>query len=300
MTHDTRDSRRPVGQVLYSCPFVPAEWIVAHGLTAERIRPRARTGGVAAGFCPYAHAFVAVALGAADAAGVIVTTVCDQMRRSADVLASDADRPVFLMNVPATCENDAARGLYRSELERLGRFLRDIGGTAPTTERLANVMLEHDERRQSAIPGRVRGKGIPVALLGGPMFAGDAGVWDMVLACGGDVVLDGTESGERTLPARPDRARTREQPLEELVDAYFGAIPDPFRRPNAAFRAWVTRMVRERGVKGVVLTRHPWCDTWHAEVQPLRRLLDVPVMDVVVGSGVPVRHRIEAFMETIG
>jgi hypothetical protein len=70
---------------------------------------------------------------------------------------------------------------------------------------------------------------------------GDERVFDVIEQSGGRVVLDGTESGLRTLPAPLQRRRLRDDPLLELMDAYFGAIPDAFRRPDTALYQWLTR-----------------------------------------------------------
>jgi len=142
--------------------------------------------------------------------------------------------------------------------------------------------------------------GIPVALLGGPLLARDIEILKTVAVAGGRVVLDGTENGERVLPAPFHRRRMRQDPRGELVEAYFGTIPDVFQRPNTRFHEWLRREVPARGARGVILLRHLWCDKWHAEVQRLRESLAVPLLDLEVdGDSAPVRHRtrIQAFLE---
>ena len=50
--------------VWYTCPFVPPEWIAAHGLRPRRMHlsapAHAGTRATTEGMCPYADAFVAV------------------------------------------------------------------------------------------------------------------------------------------------------------------------------------------------------------------------------------------------
>ena len=70
--------------------------------------------------------------------------------------------------------------------------------------------------------------------MGGPLPESDYDLFDWVQQAGGRIVLDATEWGERTLPRAFDLERTHRDPLPELADAYFGAIPDVFRRPNGA------------------------------------------------------------------
>ena len=49
--------------VLHTCPFVPPEWVAAHGLSPMRITPAAAVPrpGLTAGVCPFAGAFMAAA-----------------------------------------------------------------------------------------------------------------------------------------------------------------------------------------------------------------------------------------------
>ena len=89
--------------VAYSSPFVPPEWIAAHGLRPWRLIGGdvvpAGTGAAAVGrslpipqgVCPYARAMLddlADARGSLDAA--ILTTTCDQMRRVGELLPAPA------------------------------------------------------------------------------------------------------------------------------------------------------------------------------------------------------------------
>ena len=324
--------------VAYSSPFVPVEWIAAHGLRPHLVRVRPAGDGPLAGavhgMCPYARDVVHAALCEAEAAAaVVMTTVCDQMRRAAGVAAVDGSRPVFLLNVPSTWQTAAARGLYLDELKRLGRFLVRLGGRAPSPEDLAGVMLRYDRARSAVRAGRgrltarqfaeataalhgsgealpaaglgaVAPGGIPLALVGGPLMERDYAVLDLLERAGGRVVLDATEGGERTMPAAFDRQRLRDNPLQELAGAYFGAMRDPFRRPNSEFYEWLGHELAARRVRGVLVRRYVWCDIWHAELHRLREWSRVPVLDVDVchddeGAIRRTMGRIEAFLEML-
>jgi hypothetical protein len=105
------------------------------------------------GACAYAQAFVEQAR-AWDQGPIVFSTVCDQMRRAADQLCLSSDRPVFLLNVPATWQTAAARGLYRAEVERLGAYLVRQGGQAPSAAGLASVMGRYDQARQGLLAAR--------------------------------------------------------------------------------------------------------------------------------------------------
>ncbi|MEJ2704724.1 MAG: 2-hydroxyacyl-CoA dehydratase family protein, partial [Sedimentisphaerales bacterium] len=252
--------------VIYTCPYVPPEWIAEHGLRAERLLldradstfAAARTEGV----CPYVRSFVFAVMKQSEAAGVLVTTVCDQMRRAFDILFRRCDIPTFLMNVPNTWQSVAAQKLYLDELKRLGLFLVQVGGQSPPDDILAGTMLRYDNARNSIRAARpylsarryaeviaafgkdgssemlsdVKGSeplidGVPLAIVGGPLMRQDFELFDIVEQSGGRIVLDGSETGERGMCATFDRRRLCSEPLMELADAYFGNIPDASRRP---------------------------------------------------------------------
>ena len=123
--------------VAYYSPFVPAEWISAHGLSPLRRRPRSSAAPPLAGICTYAHSFFREACEDPDVGAIVLTSDCDQIRRIAEASAEPPGKPVFHMHVPTTWQTTNAHRYYVSEVERLGRFLVGLGGTAPAPERLA-------------------------------------------------------------------------------------------------------------------------------------------------------------------
>ena len=326
--------------IAYCNPFVPAEWIRAHGLRPHwmqmpHVEHRAPRGAVC-GVCPYAQAFLeAVGSGAACTA-IVVTTTCDQMRHAAALLDAAPGPPIFLMNVPATWQTVLARDLYRSELERLGRFLVSLGGSTPSRDHLRGVMVGYDRARSrlranrdglstrqyaralmtlseegfaktgglDPDSGRRENGSVPLALVGGPLTEPDQTIFDMIEEAGGRVVLNGTEGGERTMPAAFDHQELRHDPLGELVRAYFGTIPDPFRKPSHGLREWLQTQLSERQARGIVFWRFAWCDTWHAELARWQERSPVPVLDLETGhsgDGLWARlaGRLDAFVEML-
>jgi benzoyl-CoA reductase/2-hydroxyglutaryl-CoA dehydratase subunit BcrC/BadD/HgdB len=284
------------------------------------------------GLCPYVRAFIGRVLSPRGIHAAVLATTCDQMRRAAEWLAIEGGPPVFLMNVPATWQTPASARLYRDELLRLGRFLTRLGGTPPSPARLADTLQAYDARREvlrgalgalsarrasealarfdlggapdTGQPARpVVPRGVPVAVVGGPLMRGDERAFGAIQKAGGRVVLDGTESGARTLPAPFDRRRLRDDPLLELVDAYFGAIPDIFRRPDTLLYAWLARELAAGAARGIIVWRYVWCDLWAASVARLRETTGLPVLDLDVSgdeSGLArTLGRIQAFMEVL-
>ncbi len=316
----------------YSSPFVPAEWIAAHGLRPERLRLHP-TEKLTRGICPYAGALLDAALAEKgtgtfcakhpegrsgkrclspfpppDVSALVLATTCDQMRYVAVILEQRGDRPIFLLNVPSTWQTSAARQLYLDELRRLGRFLAGLGGKTPSDAELADIMLASNLAREEKISRgpTARGSvgGIPLAILGGPLLETDCGFFQLIERAGGRIALDATEHGWRTLPRPFDPARVAAEPLQELADAYFDGIPDAFRRPDTKLYEWLGRELAARQVRGIILHRYVWCDLWHAEGQRLKQWSPTPVLELDVGpddTGAPnrIQGRIEAFLEML-
>jgi benzoyl-CoA reductase/2-hydroxyglutaryl-CoA dehydratase subunit BcrC/BadD/HgdB len=326
-------------KIIYTCPYVPAEWIEAHGLKPARVAPNAAGPAAAViqreGVCPYVRAFINELIEYKGADGIIVTTLCDQMRRGFDILARRSDVPVFLMNVPNTWQSVGVQKLYIDELRRLGKFLIRLGGKSPSDENLTNIMLAYDTARASiraaggylparkyaeviAVFGRdgpgeeftdiakheLRIEGVPLAIVGGPLMRQDFDIFDIAEQSGGRVVLDATETGERGMCPPFDRRRLRDEPLMELASAYFGGIQDISRRPNSGLYQWLKGELEGRGVRGIIFHRYLWCDMWHAELQRLKDWTDLPVLDVD-STGDDDTHRqrtanrIRAFLEML-
>lgn len=303
--------------VLHTSPYVPAEWIEAHGLEPCRVVPSGKSCARAVldgeGMCPYVRTFCAHVLSAEGVCGIVMTTTCDQMRRASEVVARGTTVPVLLMDVPRTWQTVAVRRMYTGELDRLGDFLVQVGGTRPRSDRLAEVMRTHDEARcrgdrwggrwAEAHPTTAHAA-IPVALVGGHARSEDLALLDLIREHGGFVALDATEAGEAGRPRPFDRRRLGDEPFQELADAYFDGIADISRRPNHGFYDWLGRLLRERDIRGLILHRYTWCDLWHAEVERIRQHTGLPVLDLDTGGDeVPdygrQRTRISAFMEML-
>ncbi|MDQ7824941.1 MAG: 2-hydroxyacyl-CoA dehydratase family protein [Candidatus Eremiobacteraeota bacterium] len=295
--------------VLFSCAFVPVEWIEAHGFTPRKVIPGQGNDhslpGAAMGLCPYAGAFAREACASGDASAIIVTTLCDQMRRISEVIGETAGVPLFLMNVPSTWEQEGARALYRVELARLGAFLEDLGGRAPSQKALAEVMIQYEKGRAGPSPSPRQG--VRLAITGGPASHFHRSFYHYVEGKGGTVVLDATDSGERSFPGPYDRSLLERSPFEAMADAYFGTITHPARRPNRELYRWLERELHRRAVEGIVLLRYLWCDLWHAEAAVMRERFSVPLLDIdIEGCGSPgdvldarTSQRLCAFLEML-
>ena len=136
-------------KVVYSSPFVPAEWIAAHGLVPCRLVPAgsrpAEPAGDRPGLCAYLRMFLDEAAAVEDACAMVLTTSCDQMRRAVDPTDVHDGLPVFVMDVPATWQTVTAHQTYQAELQRLSRFLTLHGGRTPSDDEFAAVIEDLDQ-----------------------------------------------------------------------------------------------------------------------------------------------------------
>ncbi len=291
--------------VIYCDPYIPSEWIAAHGLQPLRISP-AISGNAVIGMCPYARAFISEISSQKEACAVIFTTTCDQMRRAADIATQNYKLPVFLMNVPTIWQRKSAAELYAAELKRLGAFLTQFGGQSPTDTTLAETMVEYENKRSKMFAQRKPNGKTPLALIGSHLLKQDNIIFDIVQKYGGHIALDATTDGPRTLPGKFNPAHLNENPLKELVSAYFETIPDVFQRPNDRLYEWFKTKLNETPVRGIIFHHYVWCDKWHAELGRIsdKQFTNLPVLDLSAGDNDKniesrLTTRIQAFMELL-
>lgn len=292
-------------KVIYRSPFIPPEWIEAHGFDPLRMFPGEDPGPGpipdSEGICPFMRQFVNQAV-ASDAAAIIITTMCDQMRRAFDMIDHESSPPVFLFNLPSTWQTDSAVNMYIAELQRLGKFLVSAGGSPDAMRKLADIMMQHDSTRRAIPLSTIKDGTVPVMILGGPLTALDQKLLRIVTDANGSIVMDATENGSRTIPDTFDHTRVKTDPLSELARAYFCTIPDVFRRPNKPLFDWIRTQINQYNPSGIIIFRQLWCDLWHAEVHRLREQFKLPILDIDLNGDNPIhrnRTRIQAFMESL-
>jgi benzoyl-CoA reductase/2-hydroxyglutaryl-CoA dehydratase subunit BcrC/BadD/HgdB len=297
-------------RILYACPYIPAEWIAAHGCTPHRINPQGQPNAELEGLdgvCAFVKAFLSDALADKQADAVIMTTLCDQMRRAFDLFQSQDARPGFLFNLPSTWQTAQARGLYADELKRLGRFLTRLGASPPEPAALARIMCDSDDER---IRLRAQASSAPaqtgqtrLALVGGPWLQKYDALLEMLEQCGAAIVLDATETGQLGSCRAFDR-EALEDPFTELVSAYFDSIQHAGRRPNTGFYQRLHDDIQQHEIQGIIWRRYLWCDLWHAALAHAREELKLPIMDLEVTDTLPRDHarllnRVQAFVEML-
>jgi benzoyl-CoA reductase/2-hydroxyglutaryl-CoA dehydratase subunit BcrC/BadD/HgdB len=280
------------------------------------------------GVCAFAEEFLSQSL--RWDGPVVFTTLCDQMRRAADQRMTElSPDTTFLLNVPATWQSESAPLLFRSEVERLGKFLVRHGGKEPGAEELSGLMKRYSSGREALFKDRgrlsarqfaeavmlfdhdgtrlrreqaPRKRGLPIGLIGGPLLPGHLELLDVIEESGGEVAFNGTLSGERGLVPASYGDDWESKPFEALVRSYF-AVPDVARRPNTPFYQWMRTRLEETRARGVIVWRYAWCDMWRAESRRISRELNLPVIELDAGGTgqftVQARNRLDAFLETL-
>ena len=137
-------------EVFCTSPWVPPEWIKAHGLEPRGVWLAKDFAceplSLAAGVCAFANAAVRLAERQSQAA-VIFTTHCDQLRRGFDTVAGAASSRSFLFNLPVTWQTPVAERMFCDELRRLGQFLIGLGGHAPRNGDLVELTTQYSAAR---------------------------------------------------------------------------------------------------------------------------------------------------------
>lgn len=316
-------------RVFLASPWIPAEWVRAHGLeprgiwSAEGFRHGAPP--LSAGLCAFAENVVRFAETQPDAA-VVFATACDQLRRGFDAVTFRGHSRAFLFNLPAT-QTLAAKQIYHAEVKRLGQFLLELGGSTPTPEMLRREMNQADEARRHlreaapratarsfaesvaqfhagggfSAPSRCApGNNIPLALVGGPLSRVDWSLFNTIEAAGGRVALNAAKTGERSLCPEFESGGDA---FADLVAGYFEAIVDVFQRPNTRLYSWLKPRLVSRHIRGIVLWHFTGCDLWRAEAQSLREAFGLPVLllEADEAAGIAPRdvNRLQAFVEML-
>lgn len=323
--------------ILYNSPYIPQEWIIAHGMIPSRITPEYPDTGIISipieGVCPYARAFAGEILSRKkDAAGAVFATTCDQMRRISEYVNSENGFPIFLINIPKTWNTPAASSLFKQEMERLSRFLINLGGASPNKKSLKAIISEYEKKRKIlGDPSRYENsrerakaflefyetgeileipnfksnieKPKPLAIAGSPLTKKHMFLFDLAEQYGGRIFLDGTSFGERGFPAPVDYGLLENDPFAALFHMYFPGIPDAFQRPDDLLYDWLSKKIPETNIRGIIFASYPWCDTWIAQLPRMREYFSQPVLSIDLADTPNmvsrISTRIQSFLEIL-
>jgi|YelNatPaOPRAMG01_1025707.scaffolds.fasta_scaffold04118_8 benzoyl-CoA reductase/2-hydroxyglutaryl-CoA dehydratase subunit BcrC/BadD/HgdB len=301
-------------QLLCTCPFVPVEWIFAHGFICKRSVPFFKNLGSveSMGCCPLAQAFLDEIISTRLPA--IFSSTCDQMRRAADV-AKAKGLNVFIINVPTTISEESVK-YFRSELLRLSLWLESLGGKRPTNKELRACIEKFNDARslvldsqpyvsgsffmnsvmnlaaetetgiikkKNCVFGSDQATRVPLAILGGHTSQAHFGLINEIEKAGGRIVLNALSFGNRVLIPKIIIGEN-EDIVYGIAKHYMENIRDVFMRPNDRFYSWLTKEIKTKKVKGAILATHVWCDLWRGEIQTMKEILKIPLLDITFGT----------------
>jgi benzoyl-CoA reductase/2-hydroxyglutaryl-CoA dehydratase subunit BcrC/BadD/HgdB len=316
-------------------PWIPAEWLKAHGFVPRGLWSTAasvRSAWQAQGVCAFAQSCLDAVEARPDSL-FIFDSSCDQMRRSHDTREAHRER-TFLFNLPATWRTPVARQMFRAELERLSRWLVSRGGQMAEREAVLDIIAQYRAGRGQLLravescsarqfveavaqfhadgsvrlppnPAQPPGARIPLALLGAHLPAGHWELLDAIEHQGGRIALNATDSGERTLLDSEETASPAgaDDPAEILTRRFIASSREVFQRPNTRFYHWVEEQIRLRRIRGIVLWTQVNCDLWRAEAQSMKEVFCRPLClleeDNVTGCSPRNLSRIQAFLEQL-
>lgn len=309
--------------LLCTSPWIPPEWVLAHGWLPQRSLMPARRA-CSGGGCSQAEGLAcAICANDQQADAICVASVCDQQRRAVERACLGCERWLVQCPMPRSA-TAGGLALYRSELERLGAWLAQHGGRKPDRNLQIQLSLSYEETRQQlrqlagqidplAFAARCRAfawghpldegpaapppAGIPILLAGPHLGHEDDWLRSALAALGLRIVADVCDDSEGSLPAPLDRALLCEDPLAAIAAAHHQAFVEDGRVLR------LSELARQRAARGVVLLRPAFCDSWAADAAGLAEALGLPQLELIVDEGADPRHglhtRLEAFAETL-
>lgn len=320
-------------KVIYTSPWIPPEWIAAHGHEPCGVWTIIDIGTVNApeGMCPVARAIAELVMQNYQAAFIFGTT-CDQIKRAADLVQYRCRSPVYVFNLPASWQTNAARRLYHAELLRLGKFLEQVGGTRPSPAELRAVIAHYNNRRThvlnalqqsngkwaaatiqayfcqdftktDCLPQRLAGETVRLGIVGGPMLQTQWQFFDIVEAIGSAIALNATEVGELSIvPVVPNCGENHDF-ATLLGNHYFDNCVSVFRRPNTQLYHWLRTQIAQRNIRALLVWAYLHCDLWRAETETLREQFGLPVLMIepqdVISNPNRISSRLIALVEAV-
>lgn len=320
-------------KILCHCPWIPNEWIRAHGATPLRLfsdEESTLKQEIHVGTCPHVSQFMAFSQEQQEQVdAVIFSTMCDQMRRNSELFHSE--KPHFLFNLPSTWQTPTARKLYQYELLRLGKWLTSLTGISCSEEKLRKELTLSFENRQRLFDAIAehqlissdfiqleaqlfetgnlpeefifspqKTERIPLLLIGSPTALATEKLFHLIEQFDGRIAINFSEGGWHDVPTQIDKRLLAENAFEAMLTAY-EELPGIFQRPNTSWYQKIRKIISSQEIQGIIFWQQPWCDLWHGEVQRFKAWCSLPILHITVNDhGDMDAHtsgRLEAFME---
>jgi len=154
----------------------------------------------------------------------------------------------------------------------------------------------------NASTGSATSTKVNIAIVGGPLTGSGIELASLLESHGCRIVIDGTESGTRAVPAPIDRRLLTEDPLEAVAESWLYGIKSIYQRPNAGIFSWLEKAIKSNDIQGIMLVRWVWCDLWHGETRRIAEWSNKHSVEIDLhGSDSFERNRtrVEAFAESL-
>ncbi len=227
---------------------------------------------------------------------LILTTCCDSIRRVWDALPEDRFAFREMLDLPHK-NTGYALEMYTKELQRLIRDYTSYSGHTFDRAKLLEAWRKNAEAWQELLENKSHQEFI--AVLGARP---SDELFQKIRASLSLPVVNLTCGGLRSLAMPPENAEQLSD--EELIHAYakalLGQVPC-MRMDDVAGR---TRLLRIRGLSGIVYHTVKFCDYYSFEYAELRRHSDLPILkiesDYTSQSAGQLSTRLAAFDESLG
>jgi benzoyl-CoA reductase/2-hydroxyglutaryl-CoA dehydratase subunit BcrC/BadD/HgdB len=269
----------------------------------------------------------------------IVTSACDQVRRTAEVIENELGRHTMLLQYPML-DTDASRRYFTREtmllLQQLCAFARTRfsleSGIHAFHQRNRNAEIMQKLYLSANVPAATLleistmsalmepdafsaflDKLVPLAtrpqpakkilVIGSPLLAEDSGL--LVLLEQHNVYgLSTCSTGLAHFPVLdPPETQTEEAFMESVLTSFIHHNVPVGRRPNNRLYQSIAGLIESWKPDGIILKTLSFCDLWFTEKVRLQKTFDLPLLVLETGFGEGalgrMETRIDTFLETL-
>lgn len=276
--------------IAYTCKYVPAELFAGFGETAVKLNPTVENFEEAdrlshRNLCSYARALLQTCR-EQHVKNLVLTTCCDAMRRTGDVLAAaqGEDAFLFVLDLPHA-DGPCARSRYAAELHRLVDALAAHFGKAFDLEACRAAFADREALPQEPY----------LALLGARSHDALLQMLQKELPF---PVRDLTCVGSRLLPQPP-----KTDDLNAFLEWYAGALLAQIPCMRMTETAQRRSLTEDPQLRGILYHTVKFCDYYGFEYAQLQAHARLPMLkletDGTSGAEGQLRTRVQAFAESL-
>lgn len=282
----------------YVCKYTPLELLAGFDIQPELLNATADSHARAdrcihSNVCSYSRALVENRM-RDPADPIILTTCCDSMERTADVLKSRG-QAVYVLSLPHD-NGCCGREMYRRELLRLMDQLREAAGTAFDMAKFRAACRAGRPGGGSPEPAPERSPGRYMAVMGSRV---NTDLMDLIQRECPLPVRNSTCTGVRSV---------REPPAADDLDAVMAWYAGELLSQTPCMRmldvSGRRALAEDPNLCGIIYSTVSFCDFYTHEYSRLRSALNVPILkietDYTRQAAEQLKTRLRAFFESLG